>query len=93
MTQLLLWLGIALVRLDPIARALALGIVDTHDLLTLSDADTVQELRRRYASLAIQTGLPLDAQGQVADMAWRYVAQVRDDTPPGTVGHYFSFYR
>lgn len=93
MKHLLLWMGIALVRLDPIARALALGIVDTHDLTTLSDVDTVQELRRRYASLAIQTGLPLDAQKQIADMAWDYVVRARNDVAQGTVGYYFSFYR
>lgn len=90
---ILLRFGFCVLPLDHVARALAAAIVDSHDLTTLSDADTIQELRRRYVSIAIQTGLPLAVQQQVARDAWHYIDQARGPDVPGTVGRYFTFYR
>jgi len=81
--RILLYFGMALAPLDLVARALAANIVQTHDLYTLDEAGTVRELQRRYASIAIETGLPMGAQRQVATMAWRYIAQARDEKPRG----------
>ena len=93
LTKLLLRFGLCVVDLDAIARALAAAILDTHDLWTLAETGTLNELRRRYARLALETGLPLAAQRTVAAAAWRYVLRVRDETPRGDPSRDFSFYR
>ena len=93
LTRLLLRFGLAVVNLDLIARALALAIIRVHDLEMLERSGTEKELRRRYAILATETGLPIAAQGQVAAMAWGYIAAARDETPsPPTNRKEFSFY-
>lgn len=90
-TRILLHFGLVLFPLDSLARALASGIVSTHDLAVLDEAGTVRELRRRYAAIAIDTGLPVDAQRAVADAAWRYVVQARGEPQPVNRKE-FSFY-
>lgn len=89
--RLLLLLGLAVIDLDLVARALASNILHTHDVDVLDSDGTIRELRRRYTMVAIETGLPIAAQRKVADMAWRYIAEAQ--TEPGEVNRKeFSFY-
>jgi hypothetical protein len=81
LSRILLHFGLCLFPIDATARALASSIVQTHDLDALDQAGTVRELRRRYANIAIETGLPIDVQQAVADAAWRYIAQARGERP------------
>lgn len=91
-TWLLLRFGLAVIDLDHVARALAAHLLHTHgaDVATLEQAGTVRELRRLYAVLATESGLPTVAQARVADMAWRYVVAAQDR--PQTATREFSFY-
>ena len=91
-TKLLLHYGYVLTPLDSMARVLASSVVATHDLDTLDQAGTVRELKRRYANIAIETGLPIEAQGKVADMAWGYIARAREQKPRATNNREFRFY-
>lgn len=93
LTRLLLRFGLTIVDLGSIARALALQIIRVHDLDTLERSGTERELRRRYAILATETGLPVAAQWQVGEMAWGYIAAARDEQPSKPVSRKdFSFY-
>jgi hypothetical protein len=78
LTRLLLLFHISLVDLDLVARALATDLIRTHDLDVLDSYGTQKELRRKYAVVSVQTGLPIHAQRKVAEMAWQYVAAARD---------------
>ena len=89
--RILLYFGLSIVSLDLVARALAADILRTHDVTLLDDYGTVQELRRRYAMVATETGLPLHAQARVAQMAWAYVRAARDQTQVSG-DREFSFY-
>lgn len=93
LARLLLRLGIAIVDLDLVARALSMEIIRTHDLEVLDVTGTQTELRRRYAAIATQTGLPIAAQRRVAEMAWAYIAAARDETVMGATNRKdFSLY-
>lgn len=91
-TWLLLRWGLAVVDLDHVARALAAHLLRTHgaDVATLEQAGTVRELRRLYAVLATESGLPTTAQARVAELAWRYVVAAQDG--PQATSRGFSFY-
>lgn len=93
LTRILLAFGIAIVHLDLTARVLADDILRLHkdDVARLDAAGTVRELKRKYAVLATETGLPMGAQAKVAEMAWRYVAAAAGNTS-ASVGREFSFY-
>jgi predicted kinase len=84
--------GLALVDLDLVARALAADLLRTHEVAVLDSYGTQQELRRQYALLATQTGLPIHAQRQVAQMAWQYVAAAQEAQAQTPNRKEFSFY-
>lgn len=90
--RILLYFGLSIVSLDLVARALASDILRTHDVTLLDTHGTVQELRRRYAMVATETGLPMHAQGRVAEMAWRYVAAAQAQPQADANRREFSFY-
>ena len=91
-TWLLLHLGIAVIDLDHVARALAAHMLRTHgaDVATLEPHGTQRELRRLYAVIATESGLPVAAQAKVGRMAWQYIAAAQD--APQTPTREFSFY-
>jgi hypothetical protein len=78
LSRLLLLLRIAVVDLDLVSRALATDLIRTHDIDVLDAYGTQKELRRKYAVVATQTGLPIHAQRKVAEMAWEHVAAAQD---------------
>lgn len=90
-SRLLLRLGLAVVDLDLVARVLAADVLRVHEPGTLDHYGTLQELRRRYVSTAVETGLPLVAQAKVADMAWAYIAAAQNE-PVVVNRKEFSFY-
>ncbi len=91
-TKWLLWFGLAVVDLDLVARALASDVLRVHEVDMLDQPGTLRELRRRYAMVAVGTGLPIEAQARVAEMAWSYIAAARD-APQGVANRKeFSFY-
>lgn len=91
-TKWLLWFGLAVVDLDLIARALASDVLRVHEVDMLDQPGTLRELRQRYARIAVETGLPVEAQARAAEMAWRYITAAQD-APQGVVNHEgFSFY-
>lgn len=93
LNRLLLRLGLAVVDLDLVSRALASDVLRVHDVMVLEKHGTLRELRRRYAIAAVETGLPIAAQGQVAAMAWKHIRAARDEQPQATGnGKEFSFY-
>lgn len=92
LTSLLLRLGLAVVDLDLVARALASDILRVHDVAVLDEAGTVRELKRRYAVTAVETGLPIAAQGKVAALAWRHIEAARETQPQAFHGKEFGFY-
>lgn len=73
-TRILLRFGLAVVDLDLVARQIAADVLRVHDVDVLNADTTHQELRRRYAVVAVETGLPVSAQRKVADIAWAYIA-------------------
>ncbi len=91
LTRLLLHLNLAVCDLDLIARALAADLLRVHDVDVLAQYGTVRELRRRYAMLAVETGLPIGAQERVSEMAWGYIAAAQDE-PQAVNRKEFSFY-
>lgn len=91
-SKFLLHFALALVNLDLVARLLAIEIMRYHELDTLNEENTQAELRRRYANIATQTGLPIEAQEQVAKMAWGHIAAARDETPTERNRSGFNFY-
>ncbi len=92
LTSLLLRFGIAVVNLDLVARVLAADVLRVHEVDVLDPYGTLHELRRRYASLAVETGLPMAAQRKVADMAWGYIAQAQGETVATANRREFTFY-
>ncbi len=92
LTSLLLRLGIAVVNLDLVARVLAADVLRVHEVDVLDPYGTLHELRRRYASLAVETGLPMAAQRKVADMAWGYIAQAQEQPSEPSNRREFTFY-
>lgn len=93
LNKLLLRLGLALVDLDLVARVLAADLMRGQDLDVLEANGTKRELRRKYAAVALETGLPLAAQEKVGEMAWQYMAAARDEQKPQAVNRKeFSFY-
>lgn len=93
-TRLLLRFGFALVRLDLVARILAAETMRGQDVSMLEMHGTQKELRRKYALVALETGLPNEAQDKVGEMAWAYIAAARDEKPqPQVRREGFSFYR
>lgn len=93
LTRILLYFGIAIIDLDLVARALASDMLRLHgpDVATLSEQGTVRELQRKYALLAIETGLPMAAQRAVARMAWAHLRAAGAPPDPNR-GKEFSFY-
>lgn len=90
-TKLLLRFGIAVVNLDLVARQIAADVLRVHDVDVLEPHGTHQELRRRYASVAVEVGLPVSAQERVAEMAWTYI-KAAQKVPQPTSRREFSFY-
>ena len=91
--RILLRFGFGLVNLDLVARVLAADLMRGQDLSVLNAENTTKELRRKYALVAMETGMPLAAQKRVGDMAWRYMAAARDEQPQPPVNRKeFSFY-
>jgi hypothetical protein len=93
-TRILLYFGIAIIDLDLVARALASDILRMHgaDIVTLEAEGTRREMRRKYAILATETGLPIQAQRKAADMAWSFIRAAQDDPDYTEVRKDFSFY-
>lgn len=91
-TRLLLRFGFAVVDLDLVARQIAADVLRVHDVDVLEPRGTMQELRRRYAVVAVETGLPVGAQGKVAEMAWAYIAAAQAEPRPAPNRKEFSFY-
>ena len=93
LTRILLYFGIALIDLDLVARALASDMLRLHgsDVATLSETGTLRELQRKYALLAVETGLPMDAQRTVARMAWAFM-RAAGALPDPNRSKEFSFY-
>lgn len=93
LTRILLYFGIALIDLDLVARALASDMLRMHghEVSTLDEYGTVRELKRKYAVLATETGLPVAAQRKVAEMAWTHL-QAAGASPDPNRGKEFSFY-
>lgn len=83
-TRLLLRLNLGLCDLDLIARVLASDVLRVHAgaLETLGETETRRELRARYATLAVETGLPGAACERVADLAWSHIAAAQEPPPP-----------
>jgi hypothetical protein len=94
LTRILLYFGIALIDLDLVARALASDMLRLHgpDIVTLDEYGATRELKRRYALLAIEAGLPIAAQAAVAQMAWKMIATASDEFPKTGNRKEFSFY-
>lgn len=90
-TRILLRFGLAVVDLDLVARQIAADVLRVHDVDVLEPHGTRQELRRRYAVVAVEVGLPVTAQARVADMAWTYIAAAQQE-PTRTDRREFSFY-
>lgn len=90
--NLLLRFGLALVDLDLVARTLAHDILRLHDVDVLDEPGTLRELRRRYAMLAVETGLPIAAQARVAAMAWGYIRAAQSAGTNVVNRREFSFY-
>jgi hypothetical protein len=89
--NLLLRFGLVVVSLDLVARQLASDVLRTHDVDILDGSGTLQFLRRRYVVVAVETGLPVEAQAKVAQMAWQYIVAARAE--PAIVNRKeFSFY-
>lgn len=90
--RILRWFGRATLNLDAVARALADGVLDEFDTV-IEDLDayaTIQLLRTRYMRLVTRYGLPADVCNDVADRAWKMVAQAQG--APADVIAGFSFY-
>jgi hypothetical protein len=94
LTRILLYFGIALIDLDLVARALASDMLRLHgpDIVTLDEYGATRELKRRYALLAIEAGLPIAAQATVAGMAWKMITTASDEFPKTGNRKEFSFY-
>jgi hypothetical protein len=93
----LLWriFGRATVDLDLVARVLAHRILDGNngDSLPFDEYGTTQQLKTAYVRIAIETGLPVNAQSEVARRAWAYIAKAQEDEQPDPeTGKEFSFY-
>ena len=90
--RILRWFGVATLNLDAVARALADGILNDYETLLdeLDPFNTVQLLRTRYMRLVTKYGLPADVCNDVADRAWKMIAQAREVSPDAIPG--FSFY-
>jgi len=91
-TRILSYFGLTLVSLDLVARALASDLLRTHNIDVLDEYGTLQELRRRYVLVAVETGLPVTVQAQVAQMAWGYIVAARSTQAQPTHRKEFSFY-
>ena len=91
-TRILAYFGLALAPLDLIARALASDLLRTHNIDVLDEYGTLQELRRRYVLVAVETGLPMHVQAQVARLAWGYIVAARSAQAQPTNRKEFSFY-
>ena len=90
--RLLLFFGYGLVDLDLVARSLASDVLRVHDVDVLDAVSTQRELRRRYAMTAVETGLPVSAQGKVAALAWGHIAAAQDEQSKTVNRREFSFY-
>ena len=90
-TRILLRFGIAIVDLDLVARQIAADVLRVHDVDALEKYGTMQELRRRYAVVAVEVGLPVSAQRKVADIAWAYIVAAQA-SPQKADRREFSFY-
>lgn len=94
LTRILLHFGIAIVDLDLVARALASDMLRMHgaEIATLDQVGTLRELKRKYAVLATETGLPIGAQRKAAEMAWQMIAAAADLPKATNARKEFSFY-
>ena len=90
--RILLRFGIAVVDLDLVARQIAADVLRVHDVDVLEQTGTHQELRRRYAVVAVEVGLPVSAQRKVADIAWAYIAAAQAE-PQRVDRREFGFYQ
>jgi len=87
--------GRATADLDLIARVLAAKTLDDHggSVMTLDEAGTVQHLRTSYVRIAVETGLPVQAQQEAARRAWAYIEQAQGDQESDpNARREFSFY-
>ena len=85
--------GRSTLDLDAVARALAKDIFEEFDETTalLDPFQTRQLLKTRYMRMVARYGLPASACVDVADRAWKLVAQAREVDPDAAVPS-FSFY-
>lgn len=76
--RLLSALGYPVLDLDAVSRAMAGKVLQDFDPVTLDPLTCTQYFRTRYMRLVSDYGLPADACVDVAERAWRIVAQARD---------------
>jgi hypothetical protein len=90
--RILRLLGRATIDLDAPARALADQVFDEFDEVTglLDPFQTRQLLKTRYMRMVAKYGLPASACDDVAERAWKLVAQAQEVQPDGIPS--FTFY-
>lgn len=89
--RILRFLGYPVVDLAACAQAIAEPLLTTYTAADLDPQGTMLYLQRKYAELAAQTGLPMDAQRAVAQQAWDYIAKAHGWKKLESDGR-FSFY-